>query len=164
MRRRLIRLHPVYFIGSLIAVTEFLVAMLRGSRNVFESYASLFRSIALHILILPTPVFGFKDPLFPINSPSWSILLELFANLIYAYFAGYLSIRLLYVCITLTVSFLIGSAFYFGSLDLGADWLTLAGGAARVLGEFSIGVLISRVSPERLRVPTWCPGRYQSRC
>jgi peptidoglycan/LPS O-acetylase OafA/YrhL len=93
--------------------------------------------------------------LFPLNSPAWSLSLEILINLAYAIFCLKLSTRRLgWICAAGCVGLTV-ACFYFGTLDIGWNWHQYLGGIARVVWSFSMGILLHRLyRPYRLS-PRW---------
>jgi peptidoglycan/LPS O-acetylase OafA/YrhL len=71
MRKRFVRLYPLYFIGLLMGTFAFWKGQLRNINPTL-----------LGILLLPDAL---HDKLFPINGPSWSLWMELVVNIPFAF-------------------------------------------------------------------------------
>ncbi len=146
MRARLIRLYPLYLLGTLfgIAVT---VASLFGRNSVGWDASSVLQAALLALLFLPNFTGGPVGQLFPLNIPCWSLFFELLVNLLFV---------LAWPLLT-TLSLILTIAGYRRSGRLGgtaggspghrvddADFLV---GLARTVFGFSVGVLIARNLP-----------------
>jgi len=143
MRARLIRLYPLYVLGTLlgIAVT---VASLLGRNSLNWDPSSLLPAALLALLILPDFLPSPVNELFPLNIPSWSLFFELLVNLLFAMSWPLLTSRRL-----VTISVLAGSVVglatvHNGSIDQGSIASNFAVGIARTVFGFCVGVLISR--------------------
>jgi peptidoglycan/LPS O-acetylase OafA/YrhL len=141
MRVRLIRLYPVYFLGTLLAIAVTLASM-RGRNIQNWDAASLIQAALLALLFLPN--FSARSYLFPLNIPSWSLFLELVVNLLFVITWPLLTSRRL-----IAVSLLMGGAVCLaiaqqGSIDQGSTGTGFAVGLARTIFGFSVGVLIAR--------------------
>jgi peptidoglycan/LPS O-acetylase OafA/YrhL len=109
IRRRLIRLYPLYLISILIVALGIAIALTTGI-SVNWTAASLASSIALSLLFLPTPpALNNTGLLFPLNQPAWSLFMEIAVNVLYALARPLLTARGL--ALTLLVS---GTAFWPG--------------------------------------------------
>ena len=76
LKRRILRLYPVYILASTVSLSGFLLSMISGSRAIFGSYGQLFFAYISNVFFLPTPSLQLHNFLFPLNSPAWSIALE----------------------------------------------------------------------------------------
>ena len=78
---RLIRLYPLYFLGSTLGLFSALIVTHAYSRNHLTP-GELLTTIALSFLLLPNlgDVWA-NHNVFPLNGPAWSLFFELFANL-----------------------------------------------------------------------------------
>ena len=146
MRRRLVRLYPMYLVATLLPIPAILGATLLSRDSSVWTLHDLSVALPLAVLMLPAYGFGF---LYPLNAPSWSLLFELLANFVYGavripggriLWAGTIAICAagLAACVALT-----------GHLNHGVGWeqpwwATLLWGAARVGYSFSLGMLICR--------------------
>jgi peptidoglycan/LPS O-acetylase OafA/YrhL len=137
--RRVIRLYPLVFISGLGAGV---LAVLQHALWGLE--IPRWSSMMLATVLLPDPLGGQGD-LFPLNSPLWSLFLEMVVNLLYAAFALRLSNRRLGAISTGMAIALIAFAWRAGTLDLGSTGATLFPGVLRTASSFGIGVLIGRL-------------------
>jgi peptidoglycan/LPS O-acetylase OafA/YrhL len=143
MRARLIRLYPLYLLGTLlgIAVT---VASLHG-RNI-ENWDSprLLQAALLALLFLPNLSTRPVNQLFPLNIPCWSLFLEVLVNLLFVVSWPLLTSRRLVAVSLLTGGGVALAIVHHGSIDQGAIASSFAVGMARTVFGFSVGVLIAR--------------------
>lgn len=165
--RRLIRLHPMVVMGTLVGMVCFL---LQGGVQWDGSevpLVSVLLSVGCALLMLPVfpgthaEVRG-NGEAFPLNGPSWSLFFEYIGNLLYALFLRRLSTRWLTVWVGCLGVGLIGYTWFdisgYGSFGVG--WSMgdggFAGGLLRMLFPFSAGLLLSRVYvPLKLRGAFW---------
>lgn len=127
---RLIRIYPMAFLGAAISVV-------------------LFRDYALSLLLIPDlGGNGGTGPLFPINGPMWSLVLELLVNLAFAAVAVRLNWRwLLLIMAGSAIVLAIGiGRYHLGGL--GAFWPGIGYGLARTLFSFTVGLAMHRVHVE----------------
>lgn len=125
------RLWPVMAVGGLIGAPY-----LWTSTQEPVLFAALFLA---NLLLIPV---SFQRELFPLNVPAWSVFFELLANLIHGLLLWRLRGRGLVAVVTVSLLATALVARHFGTLDLGARPETLAGGLARALLSYSIGMLL----------------------
>jgi peptidoglycan/LPS O-acetylase OafA/YrhL len=138
---RIIRLYPIAVAGTLLgAVSHTLDGSFLGHQVSPTLMIPL--TTLLGLAVLPFP----HNMLFPLDTPMWTLFLELSANFAYAALLKRSLLTNAVLCLIAAVSFggLIGSALYFGSLDLGFFSGTIIGGIARVCFSFPVGVLLYR--------------------
>lgn len=140
---RLIRLYPVYFIGSLLgAVLQIVVG--------HDTSSMSWHVVLFGVLLLPD-LLSVSRALFPLDGPAWSLFLEIVANVIYA---GLVCRRrannaVLYVIAVISFAFLcwwmihISHTANVGGARNGPDGI--AGGLARIGFSFFAGVLAFRL-------------------
>lgn len=143
MRVRLIRLYPLYLLGTLFGIAVTLASMF--GRNIQHWEAStLLHATLLALLFLPNLSGRPINEMFPLNIPCWSLFLELVVNLLFVISWPVLSSRRL-IGISLLTGGAVGMAIiYGGNADQGSTTSSIAIGLARTLFGFSIGVLIAR--------------------
>ncbi len=103
-----------------------------------------------NLLMLPTFV---TRELFSLNTPAWSIFLELVANLIHVVLLHRLSQRSLAVLVAVLGMAVAGCGVWFGNLDLGSQATNMAGGFARVGFSYGLGLLLWRWHRDRPPFP-----------
>jgi len=149
LKRRLIRLHPMVVVAMLIAVVVHLLDPFVGDSQqlgVKLPWLTLVMSLALSLLLLPSPqlpnTFGETHSL---NGPSWTLLQEYIANLLYGLFGQKLRLGLhLFLCAASAVA-LIVTAQHFGNLGHGWGWTDYWAAPVRLACPFLMGLLISRL-------------------
>ncbi len=147
MVARLIRLYPLYLLGTLIAIT-----LVVGHRLIHRSDPIGLPSVVAALLFLPTPERIAPYSLYPLDFPAWSLFFELLANAVFAAVARHLTDRRLMVAIGLAAVGLIVSAAAYGSLDAGYEWTSFGAGLGRVGYTFLAGVAVERL---------WRRGRWR---
>ncbi len=158
MVRRLIRLYPLVLLSIGVGLSLMLLKW-RIFPDKVDSLHTILTAGLLNGLLLPVLSGGLisGNELFPINSPLWTLFLELLANMVWAWIGFGLRTRTL-VCVVL-VSWLAMTVFgvYFHSENLGYDMLTWPGGVARVSFGFTLGVVMCRLLP-LIRIPVFRAG------
>jgi peptidoglycan/LPS O-acetylase OafA/YrhL len=157
LRIRLIRILPLYFLGTTIAVATAVVQGAFGHSD--WNTESLVRATAASVLMIPLPPDagapnGFA---FPLNIPAWSLFFELLANFFYAAIFRVLTICRTVILIGLAFVALCLTAYDTGALQVGADWSTLWGGFPRVIFSFFVGVVLYRIRGRAHRARTITP-------
>jgi len=143
MRARLIRLYPLYLLGTLLGIVVTVASLLgRNSQN--WDALSVSKATVLALLFLPDfsgrPVID----LFPLNIPCWSLFMELLINLLFVISWPLITSRRL-IAVCLLSGGLVGMAIaHYGSIDQGSIASSFAVGLARTVFGFSMGVLIAR--------------------
>lgn len=153
MALRLIRLYPLFLIGALggIGVTAIALVLGGGQYSVTQWALS---SVSLFFM-LPSPTWSSLPQLTPLNTPAWSLILEILINLLYGLVAVRLTTRRLILVIGASALWLLWVIAARGDSNVGSDWATLPGGLARVTFSFGVGVLLARFKPARRRATAW---------
>jgi peptidoglycan/LPS O-acetylase OafA/YrhL len=155
MRARLIRLYPLYLLGTLLGIGVTAASMLGHNIDNWDP-PSLLLAVARALLFLPnfsaTPV----NQLFPLNIPCWSLFFELLVNLLFVVCWPLITSRRLVVVCLLTGSAVGLATLYNGSLDQGSTAASFAVGLARTVFGFAVGVLIARRIPHMQRSESNC--------
>lgn len=146
-RIRLLRLYPLYLLGTMLGVPVALMAMKYGGNGLSVEWSqSLFwSSLPLSLLMLPTPMTGPDGVLYPFNPVLWTIFFEIVVNLLYAMLARYLhDDRRLLALVIVSAAALVTYGLGVERPDGGPTWGTFAGGLSRMMFSFFCGVLICR--------------------
>ncbi len=154
-KRRLIRLHPMIIMGTVLGVITFLIQGSKQWDGTKVSISFVMLAMLLHLFLLPTipgtaaDVRG-NNEMFPLNGPTWSLFFEYIGNILYALWLRKLSTKALRVVVILSGAGLASFALFnlSGFGHLGVGWTLLdknfLGGMLRLLFAFSIGLLMSR--------------------
>lgn len=143
---RIIRFWPLYLIGTVLGAGAAMAAIATGRVAHYQSYAEIAASTGLTLLFIPQ---NYGGQLFELNTPFWSLLWELVANLIFVLFWRQLSVRTLAVVVVISGAALVMAGIAHGQLSAGNLWSTVEMGPARVMFSFFLGVLIYRTVPRR---------------
>ncbi|MGX6745065.1 acyltransferase family protein [Streptomyces peucetius] len=157
MLARYVRLYPVYLLGIILGLVQALCMMRYQGQEVMENHpeqewtwSQLLVDLPFAALMLPDL---FAAALFPLNGIMWSIFFELLANLVWVLSRRLLeSTKVLVGVVLVSGALFTGAAFWWDSTALGVGWNTFAGGLARVLYSFMLGVLLHRFH-RAVRVP-----------
>ncbi|MBO9205452.1 MULTISPECIES: acyltransferase family protein [Niastella] len=143
LKRRLIRLHPLVIIGSVLGLLTFL----------FDPFSNLSQSYAGKIgwlfvcscLMIPLPIVKERYlNLFHLNPPTWSLFWEYIANIFYALILVRLPKKILWVVTVLAAIALVYESWQSKQLSVGWGGDNIKGGAIRVAFSFLAGMVIYR--------------------
>ncbi len=147
---RIGRLWPMMALGSVIGLGT---AWMRG----VDSQA-LALSFTLALLLMPSMVV--RSPIFPLNGPQWSLLLELIANVAHALVLRRLPTRMLLVLSASAWLMLSEIAGMKGEMTFGPMYPGWQLGILRIGYAYTLGCVIARLAPAiiaRIRAPWWLP-------
>jgi peptidoglycan/LPS O-acetylase OafA/YrhL len=142
---RLIRLYPLYALSIVISF----VRVLNGSHLIqqLHSSSSLATLVGMSILLIPNVLIRAAGAqLFPLNSPAWSLFLELVANVAYGclFLWRIARVGLPLLCLA-SLGVLTFLAFQGSTLDFGTARQGMSFGFARVGFSFTAGILLFRI-------------------
>ncbi|HUP11208.1 MAG TPA: acyltransferase [Niastella sp.] len=143
LKRRLIRLHPLVIVGSVLGLLTFL----------FDPFSDLHLNYAKKIglmficscLMIPLPLVKERYfNLFHLNPPTWSLFWEYIANIFYAIVLVKLPKKVLWVLTALAAIALVYEAVQSKHLSVGWGGDNIRGGGIRVSFSFLAGIMIYR--------------------
>ncbi len=141
-KARLIRLHPLVLLGSVLGLIALLFDPFAKDR-VLAGYGTLAVTFLCSVILIPFPTIKERDfALFPLNSPSWTLFMEYLANIVYAMALSRLSKRWLTILTILSAIWLSAVAYRSGTLIGGWNGSTIGDGFARVTYGFLAGMLL----------------------
>src|SRR5258708_25992571 len=144
---RLKRLWPLYALGMVIGVICYRAAQMVAPRHgYFVPELPVAMIIALNLMFLPWTAVA-KWPMFPLNSPAWSLSVEIIGNLVYGIVARTVSDATLKVLAALGAIGLAMIVYRAHSLDVGVDAGNALGGYVRFAFSFPLGVLFYPYHP-----------------
>lgn len=143
--RRIVRMAPVAVLGAL-AGGAYLVARAFAAPVRSDPLLEVIGANLLNLLILPKLWHGRATgwEMFPANGPLWSLFFEIAVNLVWAAMLAGRSTRVLCGLVVASAGGLVALGLHFGTLDIGWEASSLAGGAARVSFGFGFGLLLHR--------------------
>lgn len=162
-KRRLIRLHPMVVMGTLIGAAMFYTQGCEVWDVSLISVGALIVAALMGALMIPasvgTEVRGVGE-MYPLNGPSWSLFFEYIGNILYALLLRRLSTRELAAVVAAAGC---GLAWYaiagpLGDLCVGfsMDKVNMVGGSLRLLFAFPAGLLLSRIfRPAKVNGAFW---------
>lgn len=141
---RLIRLHPLVVIGSLLGIIFWFWAPTAFDTSKYSVTQIILLSVS-SLLLIPMPTMADRLlNLFGLNAPSWSLFWEYIANILYATVLHKLSVTALKMLLLFATLFLAYTAYSKGTLTGGWGGTTFWDGLARLGYSFLIGILIQR--------------------
>jgi peptidoglycan/LPS O-acetylase OafA/YrhL len=153
MRIRLIRLYPLYILGTILGALR-ITASAYGGNAAHWTGAILSMMTIFGVVMLPnftgtmqwTAEWTQREMLFPLNVPCWSLFLEIAVNLGFGLLWRRLAACQLVVMCGFSGVLVLISLWANGNMDMGAAMPTLIPGLIRTVFGFSVGVLIARHS------------------
>ncbi len=140
---RLIRLHPLVVLGSIIGFAGFVLNPFVAGTE--AGWGNLLLALVGSMLLIPAPFLPFRGGgLFPYNTPSWSLFFEYIANIVYALILCHIKKSVLLVLGCICAGWLMYTSYKSGWLINGWDIKTIADGFPRVGYSFIAGLLIFR--------------------
>lgn len=143
MRLRVVRLYPLYLLGTLIGAVSAVAALVLGGGLL--SPAGLVGAGLANLVIMPSPAILDAPHLFPLNSPGWSLFFELVVNLIFVGLWRWLNLRTALAIAALGGLSLAALSITLGGMGVGDTWPTFAFGFLRALTSFFGGVALHRL-------------------
>ncbi len=141
---RIIRLHPMVIIGSLLGLFSFLFDPFGGHPELYGT-GKLVLIFLSSILLIPFPVMTERSfNLFSFNAPSWSLFWEYVANIFYAFILYRISRPYLLLLALISAVALCFVSFRAGSLMGGWAGENFWDGCARISYSFLAGLIIYR--------------------
>ena len=144
--RRLVRLYPMYALGTLLGLAAMAALRSRGLTDM--SYEAIAQAGLLNILYIPylgdngVQVFSehLRNVIFPLDNPAWSLFFGLFANFAYASCVRLDTRATVAILLAAAVGLYVSALVFGGSPGWGRD--NFIGGFPRVLFSFFAGVVI----------------------
>lgn len=144
IKLRLIRLHPLVIIGSILGLLTFLIDPYSDLYAVYglKETALLFITSAF---LIPYPVVAERYfNLFNLNAPSWSLFWEYVANFVYAIVLFKATKKILAVLVVIAGAVIFYVGWTSGNVIGGWSGSTFFDGLARISFSFLMGMLIFR--------------------
>jgi peptidoglycan/LPS O-acetylase OafA/YrhL len=145
-RVRLIRLHPLVILGSVLGLLGFLFDPF-AVQPALIGRANLLLTFFCSICLIPLPIMKERAfNLFSFNAPAWSLFWEYVANIFYAIVLYRISRHYLSVLIVLAAAALCLVSYRAGNLLGGWSGPTFWDGCARIAYSFLSGLFIYRAN------------------
>ena len=142
--RRLIRLHPLIFLGAVLGLLTFLFDPFASYQNLYSAQQLVLYFLA-SVFLVPVKIVPERFyNLFPLNAPSWSLFWEYIASFAYALILFKIGKKPLIFLAILGAVILCFVAYNAKTLAGGWSYQTFWDGGARILFSFSMGMLVYR--------------------
>ncbi|WP_184542354.1 acyltransferase family protein [Mucilaginibacter sp. FT3.2] len=141
---RLIRLHPLVIIGSVLGLLTFLFDPFS---DLYAAYTAgkLYLMFLASCLLIPFPAVHERYfNLFHLNPPTWSLFWEYIANIFYAFVLVKIRNKVLWVLVVIGAVALGFESAHSGYLGVGWGGENVWGGGIRVFYSFLAGILVYR--------------------
>jgi len=143
-KSRIIRLHPLVILGSVLGLITFLFDPFGGQAAAY-SFGKIILIFLTSVLLIPFPVMEERAfNLFGFNAPSWSLFWEYVANITYAFILYRTPRRVLWILLVIAAVILTIVSYRAGNLLGGWSKDSFWDGGARILFSFLAGILIYR--------------------
>lgn len=143
--RRLLRLHPLVVLGTLLGLVSYLGDPFAGGRQAAPMPLVLLAFVA-GLFALPAPPLPNRlGDSHPLNAPAWTLLQEYIANLAYALILRRLGVRALVALTGLAALASVTTALTLGSYDTGWGLDNFWGAPVRLAYPFLAGLLLYRL-------------------
>lgn len=143
-KSRIIRLHPLVIVGSVLGLLSFLFDPFGGHPELYGA-GKIILIFLTSIFLIPFPVMAERSfNLFGFNAPSWSLFWEYVANIFYAFILCKISRRYLIILTILSASALCFVCYYAESLMGGWGRENFWDGGARISYSFLAGLMVYR--------------------
>lgn len=144
IKLRLIRLHPLVIIGSVLGLLTFLLDPFSDFYSAYGFGKTILLFLA-SVFLIPYPVMSERFfNLFNLNAPAWSLFWEYFANIFYVFFLYRLNRNTIQIFTFIAAGLICFVAFKSTNLMGGWSGPTFWDGGVRVLYSFLVGMLIYR--------------------
>lgn len=143
-RSRLIRLHPMIILGTLLGAVVYVV---NPSWDTVQTagWGKILTAVVCAFFLIPYPRMPYREgELFPLNTPTWSLFFEYIANIVYAVVLVRLRNAWLLVVCLLSALGLCYCGWKSGLLIHGWNIHFLSDGFARVAFSFTAGMVVYR--------------------
>ena len=159
-KRRLIRLHPMLVMGTIIGAFTFALSGFARWDGSTTPIGWVMTALLLTMLMIPAvPGVPYEvrgnGEMFPLNGPGWSLFFEYIGNILYALFIRRLptkALTLLTIVLgCLHVGFFVGDVSGYDMVGVGwtIDGVNFWGGLVRMLFPFTMGMLLARTFKPR---------------
>lgn len=149
---RLIRLYPLYVLGLAVGVLYRSISVLNGTEG--WTAGRLGEAVLLGVLLVPTtPLTAITG--YALDRPTWTLLPEIVANMIYAVLFRWFSKAVLAAVVLCGAAGLVACRLAYGTLDAGWKFDQLPILASRLAFSFFGGVLLFKLVGDRRRTRPW---------
>lgn len=152
LRIRLIRLHPLVILGTVIGVLGYVFDPYVGDAQTV-SILKLLLVTGLSLLLIPSPSLPNRyTETHSLNGPAWSLFQEYLVNILYALIGRRLGKWSMLILLFVSGAVLTGTAIHHTFLGAGWGWDTLWIAPVRLIFPFFAGLYLYRIKA-RIRLP-----------
>lgn len=143
-KSRIIRLHPLVVLGSVLGLLAFLFDPFGGHPGLYSA-GKIILAFICSVLLIPFPAIADRSfNLFSFNAPAWSLFWEYVANIVYAFVLCKMKRGYLLLLALLSAVGICFVAYRSGNLLGGWSGPTFWDGGARISYSFLAGLLVYR--------------------
>ena len=148
LKVRLVRLYPLIVLGTAIGA---MVLFAKSTQGGGSSIGDFILTVGLTLLLVPSHLIGGvgNGAAFPLNTPAWSLTVEVVANGVYAATLPWLSGWRLWIPVILGALLLITMEGVPGWASGSETWAQMYRGYGRVVYSIYMGVMIARLRSGR---------------
>lgn len=140
---RLIRLHPLVILGTIIgAIGFYFDPFTKGMSHV--NILQLIGVMLIGFTMMPAPDIRGWGETHPLDGPCWSLFQEYLANILYAFFGRKMNKTGLWIVVVISAIALVWAAQDFGGVGTGWGYKTLYFAVIRMMYPFFAGYLLFR--------------------
>jgi peptidoglycan/LPS O-acetylase OafA/YrhL len=143
---RLIRLYPLYILGLALGFPTAVIAVIHPGG--WWTPAKLAEAVAAGLFMIPF-FPGLSANGSSLDGPTWTLLPELIANMVYALAIRFMNIAVLCAIILVSGAGVVFAEFHYHTLDVGYNPTDQWSALARVGFSFFVGVLLFRLLDNR---------------
>jgi peptidoglycan/LPS O-acetylase OafA/YrhL len=137
LRIRVIRFYPLFLAGGILGLIKALATV--------HSLDGIPMAVAAYLLFLPSPSTAFSEELLaPLNAPAWSLMIELYVNILWAFLLPKLQTKHLVAVVLFSAACCLATLAHGISLNSGSHLYDFGIGLARVMYSFPLGLLLYR--------------------
>ena len=153
MKTRLIRLYPLYLVGLAIGLVAAILTILTDPTT-WWTPAKLAITVSTGLFMIPR-FPGLEVNGSTLDGPTWTLLPELIANLVYALAIRFMTTAVLLAIVVVCGSGVILAELHYGTLDVGYSLTDQWGALVRVGFSFFMGVLVFKLFGDKERKSEW---------
>ena len=143
-KSRIIRLHPLVILGSVLGLLAFLFDPFGGHIGLYSA-GTIAITFIWSVLMVPFPAIPDRSfNLFSFNAPAWSLFWEYIANIVYVLLLFKIKRNYLLLLTIISAASICFVAYHSGNLVGGWSGPTFWDGSARISFSFLAGLLIYR--------------------
>ncbi|MEQ1610555.1 MAG: acyltransferase family protein [Hyphomonadaceae bacterium] len=144
MLHRAVHLFPLYLLGTLQVYATLMLCTFGDADSTGRETAYTLQ-LTPQLFMLPAPPQLSSPDLYPLNAPAWTLVFELFVNLIYVLIFRWLTAPVLIGVVMAAAGLLTYNVLTMGAIDGGSQWPSWWAGFGRSGFAFFAGALCYRL-------------------